>query len=320
MGLETRNLKQHTIGLPAISVIVPVYNAEKTLRQCVDSILSQEYKDFELLLINDGSKDASPAICDEYARHDNRVRVFYKENGGVSSARNLGLDHAQGEWITFVDADDYITSNYLVNVDSYSDSDLILREYIWQRGEKQRVDHRVDSYNTLNKDSQIRNFLNTFLTTMYFRGNVAKFYKHSYIANLRFNQKMKVGEDACFVHHYLLQCSTMRVLHNAYYCVRLSDDNSVDKYGASTEYAIQSLQFLFQSFEQVKEKWDLSEHLFISYLVYFKNISRSDWIRKPSKWYRNQDVKKMYEYTWNYLSLMDKVKYKVVQLLSVIYR
>ena len=146
-----------------LSIIVPVYNTEKTIRQCVDSILSQEYNDFELLLIDDGSKDASPAICDEYARQDDRVRVFHKENGGVSSARNLGIDNAQGEWITFVDADDYITSNYLVNIDSYSDSDLIIREYNWQRGEKQRVDHRVDSYNTLNQDSQIRDFLNTFL-------------------------------------------------------------------------------------------------------------------------------------------------------------
>ena len=81
---------------PKISVIVPVYNAEKYLHRCIDSILSQTFTDFELLLINDGSKDSSGAICDEYAAKDNRVRVFHKENGGVSSARNLGLDNANG--------------------------------------------------------------------------------------------------------------------------------------------------------------------------------------------------------------------------------
>ena len=96
-----------------VSVIVPIYNAERCLHHCVNSILSQTYTDFELLLINDGSMDKSGAICDEYAARDNRVRVYHKENGGASSARNLGLDKAKGEWIAFVDSDDTIEQNAL---------------------------------------------------------------------------------------------------------------------------------------------------------------------------------------------------------------
>lgn len=96
-----------------ISIIVPIYNAEQYLHRCVDSILAQSHTDFELLLIDDGSKDSSGAICDEYAARDCRVRVFHKENGGVSSARNLGLDNAQGEYITFCDADDYVGEDWL---------------------------------------------------------------------------------------------------------------------------------------------------------------------------------------------------------------
>ena len=96
-----------------ISVIVPVYNAEKYLHRCIDSILAQSYADFELLLIDDGSKDSSGKICDEYAQKDSRVRVFHKENGGVSSARNMGLENVKGEWVTFCDADDYVTSDWL---------------------------------------------------------------------------------------------------------------------------------------------------------------------------------------------------------------
>lgn len=91
---------------PLVSVIVPVYNAEKYLNRCVDSILSQTMTDFELLLIDDGSKDDSGRICDEYAEKDARVRAFHKPNGGVSSARNLGLNNARGNWIAYVDADD----------------------------------------------------------------------------------------------------------------------------------------------------------------------------------------------------------------------
>ena len=103
--------------MPKISVIVPVYNTEKYLHRCVDSILAQTFTDFELLLIDDGSTDSSGAICDEYAQKDSRVRVFHKENGGASSARNLGLDNATGEWITFCDSDDFVYSYWLSNFD-----------------------------------------------------------------------------------------------------------------------------------------------------------------------------------------------------------
>ena len=95
-----------------VSVIVPVYKAEKWLHRCVDSILAQTMTDFELLLIDDGSPDKSGEICDEYAAKDNHIRVFHKENGGGSSVRNLGLDNAQGEWISFIDADDWVEKDY----------------------------------------------------------------------------------------------------------------------------------------------------------------------------------------------------------------
>ena len=91
-----------------ISIIIPVYKAEKYINRCVDSILAQTFTDWELLLINDGSPDNSSSICDLYAARDSRIKVFHKENGGVSSARNLGLEKATGEWITFVDSDDWI--------------------------------------------------------------------------------------------------------------------------------------------------------------------------------------------------------------------
>ncbi|MGM9658371.1 MAG: glycosyltransferase family 2 protein [Eubacteriales bacterium] len=93
---------------PLISIIVPVYNTEKYLSKCIESILAQTYTNFELILVDDGSPDRCPGICDEYAEKDIRIKVIHKENGGVSSARNCGLDIASGEYIGFVDSDDYI--------------------------------------------------------------------------------------------------------------------------------------------------------------------------------------------------------------------
>ena len=92
--------------MPAISVIVPVYQAEALLPQCVESVLAQTFSDWELLLIDDGSRDGSPTLCDGYAARDPRIRVFHKPNGGVSTARNLGLEQATGPYIAFLDADD----------------------------------------------------------------------------------------------------------------------------------------------------------------------------------------------------------------------
>lgn len=101
------------MNTPKISVIVPVYNVEKYLSRCIESILSQTFTDFELLLIDDGSKDGSGEICDRYVERDSRVKVFHTGNKGVSAARNLGVYHSRGKWICFVDADDVVKINYL---------------------------------------------------------------------------------------------------------------------------------------------------------------------------------------------------------------
>ena len=99
--------------MPLISIIVPVYNAEKYLKECVDSILCQTFKDFELILIDDGSTDNCSEICDAYAKMDSRVCVIHKENGGQAEARNRGIDIAQGQYITFIDSDDWVCHYYL---------------------------------------------------------------------------------------------------------------------------------------------------------------------------------------------------------------
>ena len=98
---------------PLVSVIIPVYKVEPYLRTCVDSVLAQTYENLEVILVDDGSPDNCPAICDEYAAKDSRVRVIHKENGGLSDARNAGLEAAKGEWICFVDSDDAVDENYV---------------------------------------------------------------------------------------------------------------------------------------------------------------------------------------------------------------
>lgn len=101
------------MGEPTISVIIPVYKTEKYIHKCLDSVLNQTYKNLEVILVDDGSPDNCPVICDEYAQKDSRIKVFHKENGGLSSARNLGLDNMTGDYVSFVDSDDYIESDMI---------------------------------------------------------------------------------------------------------------------------------------------------------------------------------------------------------------
>ena len=110
--------------MPSISIIVPVYNTKQYLNACLDSILRQSFTDFELLLIDDGSTDGSGSICDLFARKDKRVRSFHTENKGVSSARNLGLDYAQGLFVMFVDSDDELPDGALSSMISVGVADF----------------------------------------------------------------------------------------------------------------------------------------------------------------------------------------------------
>jgi len=122
--------------MPKISVIVPIYNTAKYLRTCIDSVLSQSFGDFELILVNDGSPDESEEICKSY--FDSRVKYYYKENGGLSSARNFGLDKALGEYIVFIDSDDYIDKDcleYLVEKIEEKKADIVLCGFYLQSGE-----------------------------------------------------------------------------------------------------------------------------------------------------------------------------------------
>lgn len=116
-----------------VSIIIPVYNVEKYLKKCVDSVINQTYKNLEIILVDDGSPDNCPAICDDYARIDNRVKVIHKQNGGQGEARNYGIETAQGEYLLFVDSDDYIahdTVEILVNKAKKYDVDMVVFDYL----------------------------------------------------------------------------------------------------------------------------------------------------------------------------------------------
>ena len=201
------------IDRPKITVIIPVYNAESTLRRCLDSILIQTFTDFECILIDDGSKDRSGEICDEYARKDSRIKVFHKENGGVSSARNVGLDNARGEWVTFVDSDDWtgerLLSNLISHTNNHPNVELVISfsEYIFNNV------RREENYKARMVDKANFQILFSEYDMSWHTGPWAKLYSKHVIdtKNLRFSENMNIGEDAVFFYSYLFQMDGLYV-------------------------------------------------------------------------------------------------------------
>lgn len=194
------------MNIPKISIIVPVYNVEKYVHRCIDSILAQSFTGFEVLLIDDGSLDKSGEICDEYAMKDSRVRVFHKENGGVSCARNVGIKHATGKFIIFVDSDDYVETNYIENLlhDWHklpNNNGIVIQSYYKGHGEhwrtKQVADFLASSKFELSK--AVENGL-----LRYSEPHSKMFCLRTILDNdIMFPSNIKNGEDGIFIARYL---------------------------------------------------------------------------------------------------------------------
>ncbi len=204
-----------------LTVIIPIYNAEKHLEKCINSVLNQAYGDFELLLINDGSTDQSGAICDAYAARDSRVKTFHKTNGGVSSARNLGLENAVGKWITFIDADDYIRKDYFKVLELQPKTD-------WLHLDMER-DVIFDMGVGINFENQVytmSEFVDVYSLYPHFPEACAKFFRNSIIKknNLRFNTDLKFGEDSLFNLQYLKFCQIITTSNISKYVYKNDED------------------------------------------------------------------------------------------------
>lgn len=192
-----------------ISIIVPVYNVEKYLNKCVDSILNQTFKDFELILVDDGSPDNSGTICDQYAKEDPRVRVIHKENGGLSSARNAGIEVAQGRYLGFIDSDDYIAEDMyelLHNNIIKEDADLsICGIYDVYKGKDPKVLSEFRKVCT--KEETIKMVLEAKLISVH---AVNKLYKKELFKDVKYPVG-KITEDAAIIFQILEQCKKIAV-------------------------------------------------------------------------------------------------------------
>ena len=282
--------------MPKVSIIVPVYKVEKFLRRCIDSILAQTFTDFELLLVDDGSPDNSGKICDEYARNDSRIRVFHKENGGVSSARNFGIDNAKGLWTCFVDSDDYWCSeNFLSMFDKIDDKiDIVHFGYTLETKSKKLIrtsefisERYVDTVPFFHKGIFSSCSWSYFFST-----------EHLHKFKIRFNETVKYSEDREFIiKSILLSGKQILLLRNCDY-VYTYNINAATKTKRSFKYCMDDLVVLrsiFGLIEQNNIKIAPNVNSFISFLMldsFMLTISLTYKLRDIGKIYQSRKMLK----------------------------
>jgi len=212
-----------------ISVIVPVYNVEKYLKQCIESIIHQTYQNLEIILVDDGSPDNCGVICDEYAKQDKRIKVIHQENGGLSSARNAGLDIATGEYISFIDSDDYIAANfmeYLYQICIHYHVDIAECDFL-RFNNNIKINELSEEIEVLNKIAMSKRINKDYVARTVIVCN--KIFKRYIYQKLRFPVG-KINEDEYITYKAFDECQTNIVISNQQlYYYRINEESIMQK-------------------------------------------------------------------------------------------
>ena len=249
---------------PTVSIIVPVYNAERSIARCVDSILSQQFTDFELLLVDDGSRDGSGAICDGYAAADSRVRVIHKENTGVSDTRNLGIAQARGTYLQFLDSDDWITpdaTKLLVQTAEAHSCDLVISDFYRVVGERVSRKGDIDEDRTLTREEYAAHMMEQ-PADFYYGVLWNKLYRRDIVADhgLRMDPDISWCEDFLFNLEYIRHAERFYALQvPIYYYVKTK--GSLASQSLSITKTIRMKLMLFEYYNQFyKSVFDEEEY------------------------------------------------------------
>lgn len=253
-----------------ISIVIPIYNAEKYLEECLNSIKNQTYKNFEVIMVNDGSKDDSETICMNFLRSDSRFRYLKKENGGVSSARNVGLDNVEGDYITFIDADDWVDENYLdllITTVKKNHSDIVVSSYkqfnnidIFYLRAYSLQEKYLLNFERMNRDDFLTIFPKLMSTNVCFNNAVAKLFRKELVNDLRFDTSIKYGEDLDFYFRLYLNVDSISYVDEPTYVYRMHGDSTTSNF--NQEHAEQELTIFKQMYEKIQEIGLPSIHYF----------------------------------------------------------
>lgn len=307
-----------------ISIIIPVYNVERYVRDCVDSILGQSFGNFELILVDDGSKDQSGNICDEYAAKDNRITVVHQQNAGVSSARNAALSLAKGKWITFIDSDDWVDAGFLENfhLDKNEDADMVCQglKYIDDKTmlEKKRTQFRDTVIVAPDEDCQIvtNNVLEFGVTVCKcFKQNIIKDY------DISFNPEISYHEDHLFTFDYISHTRRIALVSECGYNYRCGHNpQSLSKRRHSWQSQEKASKRLMSKLKEISTIYNLESE----YMVKMSSFCLGPRVNAVIGMYNDESVTKKRKAMLSTLEPLDDIRglyragsvFKIIPLLA----
>lgn len=316
--------------MPRLSIIVPIYNVEKYLSRCIESILNQTFKDFELILVNDGSTDNCKEICEKYKRMDSRIIVANKKNGGLSSARNLGIDISKGDYIGFVDSDDFIDVHMyeiLLNTINAYDSDIVICDYYKVN------EYDIKKYEKMksnNKDIKVENINNIDVIERIITRDIKivvawnKIYKRSLFDNLRYKEGV-ICEDEFLAHRIFYKCNKVSIINQKLYYYIQRKGSIINSPFSPKDfdkiYAIKDrVDFLNE--KKITNLIDKAEKSFMDYFVwnYFTGYQRLENIEYELKRLKKEFNSVFYRILDNkFISLNEKITLFILYLSPYLY-
>ena len=239
-----------------ITIIIPVYNVKKYLKRCIDSVIKQSYTNLEILLIDDGSTDGSEKLCDFFAKEDKRIRVIHKENGGLSSARNCGLELMTGDFVSFLDSDDYLAIDFIESAyglicSSYADISILKMKNVLETENEEITDNKKVYIKTLNSEKAIEISL---YQTIFDSSAPGKLYKSSIFDEIRFPIN-KINEDVAVCHKLMEKASIIVFMNKIGYYYRQRNSSIMHTFNSNRldglEWAIEIESFCKQKYPKL---------------------------------------------------------------------
>lgn len=265
--------------MPEVSIIVPVYNVEKYLEKCIESIIYQSFEDWELILVDDGSPDNSGAICDRMAAADKRIRVIHKNNEGVSKARNVGIENAQGEYLCFIDSDDWVEPTYLGSMMNHIEGKNsvvygnVINDYTYGKESSAVFDYTDEKKVNLDTDgaeiAALRLLENGFPFAKLFRKDVID------ETGLRFDENLSYHEDHLFVLNYLKHIDTISLSSfPGYHYVHRIGNNSLSKRKHSSANMIDASTKLLETVRQGNKRWNIQDKAYVNRMYTYLGLNQ----------------------------------------------
>lgn len=302
-----------------ISVIIPVYNTEKYIKRCIESVLIQSYHKIEIIIVNDGSEDKSLEICEYFSKKDERIRIISQKNSGVSKARNIGIENAHGRYVCFIDADDYVSEDYisfLYDKILRFDADLATCSWSMERKKGEWKDSLSKEEKCLNRTEGL---INLFKKNGIKSGPVCKLYRTDILKkyHIKFNESIKMAEDKLFCYDYLFHChriysssaikyfytyNSESASNKKYIPIGLNDPNlgfialnEINKSVINEEKVVKYyLIYAARSYIRMVYRWDLFLYLSKDEVHFIQNYIKYC--------YRNGDKKELFKSKGNYIA------------------